>query len=92
LLTHVLAIGFAIAATTAANAQDRIYKYLSKKNDGRGEPEYRLVMTQTGMCIMPIGLFIFVSAPRHARAYGGVQSWPVLDSSVPLFAQRLIGP
>ncbi|GFZ42665.1 hypothetical protein JCM24511_00382 [Saitozyma sp. JCM 24511] len=54
-----MAIGFAIAATTAANAQDRIYKYLSKKNDGRGEPEYRLVMTQTGMCLMPIGLFIF---------------------------------
>lgn len=36
------AIGFACAATTAANVQDRIYKYLSGRNDGRGEPEYRV--------------------------------------------------
>lgn len=56
-----LAIGFAISATTAANAQDRIYKHLSKKNGdaGGGQPEYRLVLTQIGMCLMPIGLLIF---------------------------------
>jgi hypothetical protein len=36
-------------------------------------------MTQTGMCIMPIGLFIFVSAPSHGLAYGGLLSWPGLE-------------
>ena len=38
------AIGFAIAATTAANAQDKIYKYLKKRNGdvGGGQPEYRV--------------------------------------------------
>ncbi|ORY29507.1 major facilitator superfamily domain-containing protein [Naematelia encephala] len=54
-----LAVGFAISATTAAFAQDKIYKYLSKRNGDSGRPEYRLVLTQTGMCVMPIGLLIF---------------------------------
>ncbi|RXK41266.1 hypothetical protein M231_01416 [Tremella mesenterica] len=54
-----LAVGFAIAVVVASNAQDRIYKYLSKKNGIGGQPEYRLVLTQTGMIILPVGLFIF---------------------------------
>lgn len=54
-----LAIGFMISATTAANAQDRIYRYLSKRAGDSGQPEYRLVLTQIGMFIMPIGLLIF---------------------------------
>ena len=54
-----MAIGFGTSATIAATQQDRIYKYLSKRFGTHGEPEYRLVLTQIGMVIMPIGLFIF---------------------------------
>ncbi|WWC97077.1 hypothetical protein V866_003954 [Kwoniella sp. B9012] len=54
-----LGLGFCSAAIVAANCQDRIYKYLSKRNGDKGQPEYRLVLTQTGMIIMPIGLFIY---------------------------------
>lgn len=39
-----IAIGFAISATTAANAQDRIYQYMKKRNGdvNGGQPEYRV--------------------------------------------------
>ncbi|CAD6583670.1 MAG: hypothetical protein TREMPRED_003613 [Tremellales sp. Tagirdzhanova-0007] len=64
------AIGFAIAVVIAANAQDRIYKYLKKRNgdENGGQPEYRLVLTQIGMILMPIGLLIF-SWTAHAETH-----------------------
>ncbi|WWC68745.1 uncharacterized protein I206_102679 [Kwoniella pini CBS 10737] len=54
-----LGLGFCSAAVVAANLQDRIYKYLSKRNGDKGQPEYRLVLTACGMITMPIGLFIY---------------------------------
>ncbi|GAA5991332.1 hypothetical protein JCM10908_003262 [Rhodotorula pacifica] len=54
-----LGIGFVGSAITAAFTQDRIYRYLSKRNHNDGIPEYRLVVTQVGMVIFPVGLFIF---------------------------------
>ncbi|KAK4688067.1 hypothetical protein P7C73_g2033, partial [Tremellales sp. Uapishka_1] len=56
-----LGIGFLTAATIAANSQDRIYRFLSNRNgdDKSGQPEYRLVLTQIGVSLMPIGLFIY---------------------------------
>ncbi|WWC60184.1 uncharacterized protein I303_102749 [Kwoniella dejecticola CBS 10117] len=54
-----LGLGFGSAAIVAANLQDRIYKYLSKRNGDKGQPEYRLVLTACGMITMPIGLFIY---------------------------------
>ncbi|ORX36494.1 major facilitator superfamily domain-containing protein [Kockovaella imperatae] len=56
-----LMVGFLLAAAIAATAQDKIYKRLSKRaGDAKvGQPEYRLVLTQTGMCLLPIGLLIF---------------------------------
>lgn len=53
------AIGFGSAALTAATQQDRIYKYLARKNGDNGQPEYRFVLTQIGSILLPIGLFIF---------------------------------
>jgi hypothetical protein len=39
----LVAIGFAIAVITAANAQDRIYRYLTKRSGGKmGQPEFRV--------------------------------------------------
>lgn len=37
-----LGAGFFSAAFTAAQAQNRIYAYLSKKNGDKGRPEYRV--------------------------------------------------
>ncbi|ODN97381.1 hypothetical protein L198_03945 [Cryptococcus wingfieldii CBS 7118] len=54
-----LGLGFLIAAAVTSTFQDRIYKHLSKVNGDKGQPEYRLVMTQIGMCVMPLGLFVF---------------------------------
>lgn len=55
----LIGLGFVSAVVIASQCQDRIYKHLSKINGDKGQPEYRLVLTQIGMCIMPIGLFIF---------------------------------
>ncbi|GAA5869987.1 hypothetical protein JCM3774_004330 [Rhodotorula dairenensis] len=54
-----LGIGFVGSAITAAFTQDRIYRYLSQRNHNDGIPEYRLVVTQVGMIIFPVGLFLF---------------------------------
>lgn len=54
-----MAVGFLCSATVAATQQDKIYRYLSRRNGDNGEPEYRLVLTQIGMIIMPIGLVVF---------------------------------
>ena len=68
----VSGIGALGAAAIAALYQDRIYKHLSKRNGDKGQPEYRvrpfasstqrlmsqLVLTQIGMIICPIGMFI----------------------------------
>jgi len=54
-----LGCGSLSAATFAAIYQDKIYKYFKKRNGGEGRPEYRLVITQIGMIVMPVGLFIF---------------------------------
>lgn len=54
-----LGAGFLSAGATAATMQDRIYKYLSRKYGDSGRPEYRLVVTQAGMFIFPVGLLIW---------------------------------
>ncbi|WRT65586.1 uncharacterized protein IL334_002531 [Kwoniella shivajii] len=54
-----IGLGFFSTVIIAANYQDKIYKYLSLKNGDKGQPEYRLVLTQIGMILLPIGLFIY---------------------------------
>lgn len=55
------AIGFFSAALTAATQQDRIYKYLMRRNEDSGQPEYRFVLTQIGTIVLPAGLFVYAS-------------------------------
>lgn len=75
-----LAFGFMCSVTVAATQQDRIYKYLSRKNGDNGQPEYRLVLTQIGMVVMPCGLLLFAWT-AHAQTH-----W-----MGPLVGQALIG-
>ncbi|KAL7408914.1 major facilitator superfamily domain-containing protein [Mrakia frigida] len=68
-----LGFGFFSAAFTAAQAQNRIYAYLSKKRGDSGQPEYRLVLTQIGMIFFPTGWFIYGwSAHYHSHWMGPV--------------------
>ncbi|WVQ78742.1 hypothetical protein IAT38_000829 [Cryptococcus sp. DSM 104549] len=54
-----LGLGFVTAGIFSWQFQNRIYGYLSKLNGDKGQPEYRLVITQIGMICMPIGFFIW---------------------------------
>lgn len=46
-----LGMGFVASAGMAAFAQDRIYRYLSKRYNNNGVPEYRLVITQVSLAV-----------------------------------------
>ncbi|BGP12181.1 hypothetical protein JCM10213_009335 [Rhodosporidiobolus nylandii] len=73
-----LGIGFLSSAFTAATLQDRIYRRLSKRYGTNGEPEYRLVLTQIGMIIFPVGLLIWGwTAQRETHWIG-----PVIGSCI----------
>ncbi|KAI5479749.1 MFS polyamine transporter [Pseudohyphozyma bogoriensis] len=73
-----LGIGFLSSAATAATMQDRIYRYCSKKYNDDGRPEYRLILTQIGMFIFPLGLLIW-GWTANARTH-----WiaPIIGSAV----------
>jgi DHA1 family multidrug resistance protein-like MFS transporter len=48
------------SAAVASQLQDRIYKYFKQRNGDNGRPEYRLILTQGGSIILPVGLLIWV--------------------------------
>ncbi|KAI5474875.1 MFS polyamine transporter [Pseudohyphozyma bogoriensis] len=52
-------IGFVSSGITAALTQDYIYRRLSHHYNDNGRPEYRLVLTQLGMIVFPLGLVIW---------------------------------
>jgi len=63
-----LGIGFFIGAQTSAPLQDRVYRYLKKRNDGVGIPEFRAPLMVPGAVLVPIGLFLYGwSAQAHTH-------------------------
>jgi MFS family permease len=52
-----MALGFFIGAQVAARLNDAIYQRLKKKNNGVGNPEYRVPMMIPASLLLPIGLF-----------------------------------
>lgn len=54
-----LTLGFLSAAAVASQFADKIYKGCCKRYGTDGQPEYRLVLTQIGMLLFPIGVLIF---------------------------------
>ncbi|KAG6916738.1 hypothetical protein DXG01_005558 [Tephrocybe rancida] len=52
-----LGLGFFSATIFAAKTADRVYKYLSDKNGGKGTPEMRIPSIFFGSVFVPIGLF-----------------------------------
>jgi hypothetical protein len=61
-----LGIGAAIAAELATHLNDRIYRFLKKRNDGNGCPEFRVPIMTPATILLSIGLFWYGwSAQRH---------------------------
>lgn len=73
-----LGVGFLSAAATAAFGQDRIYRYCSHRYNDNGRPEYRLIVTQFGMIVFPIGLVIWAWTAQAQTHWMG----PMVGSAV----------
>ncbi|GAA6043845.1 hypothetical protein JCM8097_007233 [Rhodosporidiobolus ruineniae] len=54
-----LAVGFLCSSLTIGIFQDRLYGALSARHGNSGQPEYRLVITQIGMLVFPLGLLVW---------------------------------
>lgn len=52
-----IGIGTIFAAEVSTHLNDGIYKYLSKRNNGEGYPEYRIPILIPGSIFLAIGLF-----------------------------------
>ena len=52
-----IGIGTVFAAEVSTHLNDRIYKYLRKRNNGEGRPEFRLPIMIPGTVFLAIGLF-----------------------------------
>ncbi|KAF9531460.1 MFS polyamine transporter [Crepidotus variabilis] len=57
---HYIALGVGLSGASQFNARimDRVYVYFKNKNNGIGEPEFRLPPMIPGSIILPLGLFI----------------------------------
>ncbi|KDQ61903.1 hypothetical protein JAAARDRAFT_123222 [Jaapia argillacea MUCL 33604] len=57
---HYIALGIGLTGASQINARlmDRIYAYYTRKNGGKGRPEYRLPSMVPGTIMLPIGLLI----------------------------------
>ncbi|GAA6044187.1 hypothetical protein JCM8097_006444 [Rhodosporidiobolus ruineniae] len=80
-----LGVGFLSAAATASTFADRIYKGLAKRYGNAGEPEYRLVLTQIGMLVFPLGLVIWAWTAQAETHWTG----PVIGSAIFAFGLML---
>lgn len=68
LITILLAFGLCSGTLIAGAAQDKIYAKLSVRNGGKGQPEFRLLLVQLGMCVFPLGQILF-GWPAQAHAH-----------------------
>lgn len=66
-----LGIGFFLGAQICAPINDRIYRRLKKRNNGVGQPEFRVPIMVPGSFLVPIGLFIYAwTADKHTHWIG----------------------
>ncbi|KAI0654246.1 MFS polyamine transporter [Cubamyces menziesii] len=57
---HYIALGLGLFVASQINARmlDRVYVALKKRNNGQGEPEFRLPTVMPGTVLIPIGLLM----------------------------------
>lgn len=78
------ATGFIITAIVSIALIDRLYAWLSKRNNTDGRPEYRLPMAYVGAVLLPISLFWFGWTLEKKL------SWPIpLASTLPFGASQV---
>ncbi|TQB75842.1 hypothetical protein MPDQ_001442 [Monascus purpureus] len=63
-----LGLGFTLGTQISAPLNDRIYRILKKKNNGVGQPEYRVPLLFAACLFIPAGLFIYGwTAQKHCH-------------------------
>ncbi|GLB40865.1 putative mfs polyamine transporter [Lyophyllum shimeji] len=64
---HYIALGVGLTCASQMNARfmDRIYRYFKNKNNGVGEPEFRLPSMVPGTIFLPLGLLLSGWAAQH---------------------------
>ncbi|PPQ92011.1 hypothetical protein CVT25_004868 [Psilocybe cyanescens] len=72
---NYLALGLGLFITSQVNGHymDRIYGYLKNRNDGVGEPEFRLPTLVPGSLLLPLGLLLSGWGAEHKL------HWVVVD-------------
>ena len=79
-----LGAGFFLGSQISARINDRIYRRLRDKNNGKGRPEFRVPLMVPGSAFVPIGLFWYGwSAQAHTH-------WIVPNIGIAIFAAGTI--
>jgi hypothetical protein len=52
-------LGFFTGSQLGTRLQDRIYMALKRRNDGVGQPEFRVPLMVPGSILVPIGIFVY---------------------------------
>ncbi|KAF8876578.1 MFS polyamine transporter [Infundibulicybe gibba] len=83
---HYIALGIGLSGASQVNARymDQVYRYLKKRNNDVGEPEFRLPSMFPGTIILPIGLLISGWAAQE-----GVH-WVVTDIGIAMVGGGMI--
>ncbi|KAI5825467.1 MFS general substrate transporter [Schizophyllum commune Tattone D] len=65
---HYIAFGLGVSLASQINARmlDRIYVYFKNRNEGKGEPEFRLPSMVPGTILLPAGLIVTGWAAQKA--------------------------
>ncbi|KAB8356686.1 hypothetical protein FH972_024262 [Carpinus fangiana] len=79
-----LGVGFFLGAQITAPLNDRVYRILKARNNGVGQPEFRVPMMIPGAICVPVGLFWYGWAAQ-ARVH-----WIVPDIGAAIFSAGII--
>jgi len=52
-------LGFLTGSQLGTRLQDRVYMTLKERNDGVGQPEYRVPLMAPGALLVPVGIFVY---------------------------------
>jgi MFS family permease len=74
-----VAIGATINGQLGSMLMDRIYAFLTRRNNGVGQPEFRIPYLVPGLILMPAGLIWYGWSAQHTL------SWVMVDFGVGLF-------
>ncbi|KAK4047220.1 hypothetical protein OIV83_005522 [Microbotryomycetes sp. JL201] len=80
-----LTIGFLSAAAVASQYADKIYRACCTRYKSDGQPEFRLVLTQIGMLLFPMGIFVWAWTAQAQTHW----IFPLLGSALLAFGLML---